>query len=248
MAPKPSTDVLEIDLSAFHQRPASHPVSERQSDFRSAAAAPQALAAGSAASGAIAEPSPLPVTAAPKEGVARQVMRDVLETAILTVAIFLLARAGIQSYRITGTSMAPNFLDQQLVIVNKLAYLLSEPQRGDVIVFSFPDGNNRDFIKRVIGVPGDIVEIVNGQVYINGFVVTEPYERIPNDYDAGPTLVGTDKLYVLGDNRADSEDSHLWGLLDQSNLVGKAWLSVWPTQAFGLVEHLNVSIQLPLNP
>ncbi len=167
---------------------------------------------------------------------------------MLTVAIFLLVRSVVQSYRISGTSMVPNFEHEQILVVNKLAYALGDPQRGDVIVFNYADGEERDFIKRVIGVPGDTVEIKTGKIYINGLEATEPYAFVPSDYDAGPLLVERDKLYVLGDNRSNSEDSHLWGLLDQSHIVGKVWLSLWPVDSLGLIEHQALSIQLPIAP
>lgn len=177
----------------------------------------------------------------------RKMLRDILETAVLTIAVFLLVRSAMQTYRISGTSMVPNFLDQQFVLVNKLVYLFGEPQRGDVIVFNNPDGSRSDLIKRVIGVPGDTVEVRAGQVYINGLVTQEPYTLIPFNYDAGPVLIGTDKLFVLGDNRPASADSHTWGVLSQSELVGKVWLSLWPIDTLGLVAHDPITIQLPVS-
>ncbi len=201
---------------------------------------------GSASVGpAIPVAPPLEVPTEPSRGMTRRIVRDVLETAIFTIAIFLLVRSTVQPYRIAGSSMEPNFSESQFLLVNKLAYLLAEPARGDVIVFHHPDGSGLDVIKRVIGVPGNTVEIRQGQLFINNLPTSEPYPVLPATYDVSPVLVGTGMLYVLGDNRVDSADSHTWGLLSQTNLVGKAWLSLLPLHSAGLVEHQPVVISVP---
>ena len=187
---------------------------------------------------------PIPSDAAASAERPRKLWREILETSILTIAVFALARMSVQSYRIAGTSMEPNFTEREFVIVNKLAYLTREPRRGDVIVFQHPDAGTGDLIKRVIGVPGDTVEIRKGRVYINGLPTTEPWPLIEHEYDAGPVLVGVDKLFVLGDNRADSRDSHVWGLLDRETLIGQAWLTVWPFGESGMIRHEQPAIQL----
>lgn len=189
-----------------------------------------------------------PPVAAPvvhDRSLSRHILRDILETALFTIAIFLLVRSTIQPYRIAGTSMDPNFAESQFLLVNKLAYLMDEPTHGDVIIFHHPDGSGVDVIKRVIGLPGDTVEIRQGQVFINNLPTNEPYAVLPASYDASPVLVGTGTLYVLGDNRADSADSHTWGVLSQTNLVGKAWLSLLPFSKAGLVEHQPITIAVP---
>ncbi len=191
-----------------------------------------------------------PLEAPPQQsrGMARRIVRDVLETALFTIAIFLLVRSTIQPYRIAGSSMEPNFSERQFLLVNKLAYLLDEPARGDVVIFHHPDGSDLDIIKRVIGVPGNTVEIRQGQLFINNLPATEPYPVLPATYDAPPVLVGTGMLYVLGDNRADSADSHTWGLLSQENLVGKTWLSLLPLDSAGLVKHQPTVVSVPGSP
>ncbi len=252
MAANPTPDILEIDLNTVHLPSATPPPPDANRILSSQPAAPPVQTSGVNAQTATGPAPTVPVLAPPavetgpaeSQAASRSVWRDILETAILTVAVFLIVRVAVQSYRIAGTSMVPNFTHDQILVVNKLAYFLDSPQRGDVIVFDYPDGTERDFIKRVIGVPGDTVEIREGMVYINGLNVLEPYELVPFDYDAGPTLVSNDKLYVLGDNRADSEDSHLWGLLDQSDVVGKVWISLWPLDTLGLIEHPPLPIQL----
>lgn len=187
---------------------------------------------------------PIPSDSAASEERPRKLWREILETSILTIAVFALARMSVQSYRIAGTSMEPNFAEREFVIVNKLAYVAREPRRGDVIVFHHPDAGTGDLIKRVIGVPGDTVEIRKGRVYINGLPTTEPWQVIEHEYDAGPVLVGVDRLFVLGDNRADSRDSHVWGLLDRETLIGQAWLTVWPFGDAGMIQHEQPAIQL----
>ena len=162
-------------------------------------------------------------------------LRELIETLILTLVIFLLIRFAVQNFRIEGFSMEPNFHDGQFLIVNKLVYMLHPPQRGDVIVFVPPTSDSRDFIKRVIGLPGDRVEIVDGHVLINGKPLDEPYPLNPATYSSGPVTVPPGQYYVLGDNRNNSSDSHAWGTVPASKIIGQAWITYWPPQRIGLV-------------
>jgi signal peptidase I len=162
-------------------------------------------------------------------------LRELIETLVLTVVIFLLIRFAVQNFRIEGYSMEPNFHDGQYLLVNKLIYMLQSPERGDVIVFIPPTSASRDFIKRVIGLPGDRVEIINGRVDINGEALPEPYPLNPASYSYGPVTVGPDEYFVLGDNRNNSSDSHSWGMVTVKKIIGKAWVSYWPPQMMGLV-------------
>ncbi len=162
-------------------------------------------------------------------------LRELIETLLLTLVIFLLIRFAVQNFRVEGFSMEPNFHDGQFLLVNKLVYMLNPPQRGDVIVFRFPNNPERDFIKRVIGLSGDRVEIVNGRVLINRQPLPETYPLNPGSYTYGPVTVGADEYFVLGDNRNNSSDSHSWGMLPVKNIIGKAWVTYWPPQLIGLV-------------
>lgn len=162
-------------------------------------------------------------------------LRELIETLILTLVIFLLIRFAVQNFRIEGFSMEPNFHDGQFLIVNKLIYLLHPPARGDVIVFIPPNNTARDFIKRVIGLPGDRIEIVNGRVFVNGEPLQEPYPLNPGTYSAGAITVPAGEYYVLGDNRNNSSDSHSWGTVQADKIIGKAWVSYWPPQQIGVV-------------
>lgn len=162
-------------------------------------------------------------------------LRELIETLLLTLVIFLLIRFAVQNFRIEGYSMEPNFHDGQFLLVNKLEYKIRPPQRGDVIVLQYPPAPVRDFIKRVIGLPGERIEVVNGRVFINGAPLIENYPLNPGSYSYGPVTVGPDEYFVLGDNRNNSSDSHSWGMLPLKNIVGKAWVSYWPPQMMGLV-------------
>lgn len=172
----------------------------------------------------------------PGGGVLRLIW-DVVETVALALILFLLIRNVVQNFRIEGHSMEPNFHDGQYLVVNRLAYRFGKPARGDVIVFRYPNDPSRDFIKRVVGLPGEKVEIRMGQVFINDQPLIEPYGPAESTYSAPPIIVAQDQLYVLGDNRANSSDSHNWGPLPMSYVVGKAVLCYWPPQYWGPVRH-----------
>lgn len=169
-------------------------------------------------------------------------VREVVETVGLAVIIFLIIRIGIQNYRIEGASMEPNFHDGEYLIVNKLAYRLGEYERGDVIVFKYPNDPSKDYIKRVIGLPGDTVEIRGGQLYVNNVEIEEPYLHMPNTRDEPPTVVDAGHLYVMGDNRPASSDTRSWGQLGQEFVIGQAWLAIWPFDSAGLVKHQPIEV------
>lgn len=162
-------------------------------------------------------------------------LRELIETLILTLVIFLIIRFAVQNFRIEGSSMEPNFHDGQYLFVNKLIYMFQPPQRGDVIVFVPPNSSSRDFIKRVIGLPGEHVEIRSGTVFINGEPLIENYPLNPGSYSSGPIVVPPDEYFVLGDNRNYSSDSHSWGTVPLKKIIGKAWFSYWPPQTIGFI-------------
>jgi len=119
-------------------------------------------------------------------------------------------------------------------------YMFHEPERGDVIVFKFPKDPTRDFIKRVMAVPGESVEIRGGVVYVNGQRLEEPYLQDRPNYNFGPEKVPQDNFFVLGDNRNNSSDSHVWGMVPSDLIIGKAWLSYWPMSEWGLAPNYRV--------
>jgi signal peptidase I len=162
-------------------------------------------------------------------------LAEVAETVILTVIIFLLIRTAVQNFRIDGDSMEPNLHDRQFLLISKLAYRFDEPRRGDIVVFRFPRDPERDFIKRIVGLPGETVEIRRGQVFIDGQPLAEPYNPRLGSYDAPPITLGRDEVYVLGDNRNNSSDSHTWGPLPLANVIGKAIIIYWPPKDWAII-------------
>jgi signal peptidase I len=169
----------------------------------------------------------------------KSALHEIVETVLLTLLIFLAIRTLIQNFRIEGVSMEPNLHDGQYLIINKLAYYLHPPERGDVVVFHYPKNPRRDFIKRVIGLPGEKVEVRGERLFINGEELDEPYALHTGNYAWGPQTLGEDQYFVLGDNRNSSSDSHNWGTLSGDAIVGKAWISYWPPKHLGLVPHYS---------
>lgn len=163
-------------------------------------------------------------------------IRDILSTIILAVIIFLSLQFTIQSFIVNGPSMENSFRngDRLLVLKYEVAYLLHKPERGDVTIFHPPVNLNDDYIKRIIGLPGDTVEIKKGTVYINGTTLDEPYVKEPPRYTLAPTDIPENHYFVLGDNRNNSSDSHNGWTVPSENIVGKAWLSIWPPPQWGL--------------
>jgi signal peptidase I len=163
---------------------------------------------------------------------------DLLETIILAVVLFFAINAVSARVRVDGFSMVPTLQDGEYVLVNRLAYRNSLPERGDIIVFASPQANDLDLIKRVIGLPGDKVKISGGVVEVNGQTLDEPYIAAAPVYN-GEWEVPEDRLFVLGDNRNDSSDSHAWGLLPLENVIGKAILIYWPIPDWNLIDHVE---------
>jgi signal peptidase I len=166
-----------------------------------------------------------------------RVLREVVETVALTVLIFLAFRFVFQNYRVDGHSMVPTFQDQQYILVNRAAYLFHPPERGDVIVFEYPIDPTQDYIKRIMGIPGDHVQVdQEGVVTVNGVRLREPYvSEITNPYQPTDITLKADQYFVLGDNRGDSSDSRVWGTVPRQNIIGKAWMVYWPLGNFHVV-------------
>ena len=168
----------------------------------------------------------------------KSLLREILETILLTVAIYWAVNAATGRFRIQGSSMEPTLHSGQFVITNKISYLFSEPERGDIIVFIAPhsavSAREDDYIKRIIGLPGETVSVNGGQVMVNGVLLHEPYIAEPPLYSRTWTI-GPDEYFVLGDNRNRSNDSHDWGMLKREAILGKAWLIYWPPGSWGLV-------------
>jgi signal peptidase I len=169
---------------------------------------------------------------------------DVLETLILSVILFVGINAVSARIRVDGSSMEPTLHAGQFVIVNKLAYRFGAAARGDVIVFHFPRNPDQEYIKRVIGLPGDTVAVENGQITVNGELLDEPYLDGQTGYP-GIWTVPVGHIFVLGDNRNNSFDSHNWGTVPMDYVIGKAILVYWPPTDWGLVEHVPTASAAP---
>jgi len=166
------------------------------------------------------------------------VLVDILETLLLSVVLFFLINAVSARIRIDGSSMEPNLHHGEFVIVSKINYKIGEPERGDVVVFDFPRNITEEYIKRVIGLPGERVRVEGGKVYINDLLLSEPYLMVDPVYE-GDWVVEEGTLFVLGDNRNNSSDSHNWGMVPMGNIVGEALLVYWPPESWGLVNGAN---------
>lgn len=164
---------------------------------------------------------------------------ELIQTLVLAGLLIVFFRTFIfQNYIVEGSSMVPTLQPEQRLIVGRINYIVGKPQRGDVVVFQFPGDPRRDFVKRIIGLPGETVSIEKGQVYINGKPLPpEHYVKHPSATTMPPTTLGEDEYWVMGDNRAGSSDSRSWGPLPARNIIGKAWLIYYPFQDFGIVPH-----------
>jgi signal peptidase I len=162
-------------------------------------------------------------------------LKDIL---LAVVIAFLMVVFLYQPVKVEGTSMQPELLDQERIFVNKFVYHFEEIHRGDIVVFWYPKDPSKSFIKRVLGVPGDVVSVRDGQVYINGQLVEERY--VPRGYqDADsypPVRVREGHYYVLGDHRNASNDSRSWGLVPRKYIYGKAVFRYWPVEKAGFLE------------
>ncbi|MFA5030222.1 MAG: signal peptidase I [Patescibacteria group bacterium] len=183
---------------------------------------------------------------------------ETLKIVVISLAIILPIRFFlIQPFYVKGASMEPTFHDYEYLLIDEISYRFSEPQRGDIIVFHYPEDRSQYFIKRVIGLPGETIDVQDGSVVItpatpeSSIVLDEPYlaQNIVTDclmqYDCTlPITLGTDQYFALGDNRSASFDSRYFGALTQGDIVGKAWLRVWPFSTFTRFEPQSYSISL----
>jgi signal peptidase I len=163
-----------------------------------------------------------------------RLLREIIETIVLTLLMFLVIRFAIQNFNVDGTSMEPNLHNTELILVDKWTYLFHPPARGDVIVFVAPPHPDMDYVKRVIGLPGDVITIRNTTVIVDGVTLNETYVAPQNQgnlfaYKNITNLkVPPGDYFVLGDNRAVSSDSRDWGFVPQANIIGRAAFVYWP--------------------
>jgi signal peptidase I len=202
----------------------------------------------------------------PRKSNLKPLLTEIMQTILLTLIIFACVRSVVQNFKVDGASMEPTLHSGQYLLINKVAYLRLEgvtldlaqqigvapddrnshfpfggPQRGDIVVFRYPGHPDRDFIKRVIGLPGDTIQIDRGRVYINGTPLEEEYIHSVPTYSLPKQMVPEGSYFVLGDNRPNSSDSHIWGFVPEENLIGKAWLSYWPPGSWGPVPDTGIA-------
>ena len=193
----------------------------------------------------------------------RRIVKEMIETILLALLLFVLMEFSIQNFRVEGSSMNPTLAQDQYLLVNKIVYArvgldelatfvpfvhasqngsersmfaFKPPRHGEVVVFHFPGDPTRDFVKRVVGAPGDTVEIRRGDVYRNGQHIQEPFVTNPSTRSYDPVFVDKGHYYVLGDNRRSSNDSRDWGLVPEDNLIGPGVDEILAPDSFGLIE------------
>jgi len=176
-----------------------------------------------------------------------RILWEMLVTLVVAVVAFLLLQITVQSSIVVGNSMLPNLENGQRLLVSKVSYTFHEPERGDVIVFRPSNGRTSEFIKRVIALPGDTIEIKDGVVFVNDQPLDEPYIASPPHYSLNKIEVQPDDYFVLGDNRNNSNDSHKGVHAYKKNIVGKAWLSIWPPRDWGVAPNRDLSEQLAVS-
>jgi len=157
--------------------------------------------------------------------------KEYLKAAVIALVLALLIRTFIvQAYKIPSESMLQTLQVGDHLLVNKMVYLFSKPERGDIIVFKYPRDPKRDFVKRVIGLPGETLKMAHNTIYINGKPLVEPYAIYQDrfaGYSFGPVTIAPGHLFMMGDNRDNSQDSRVWGALDTHNIRGKAFIVHW---------------------
>lgn len=171
---------------------------------------------------------------------------DFIQTLVVFGAIFALIYLFVsQPHKVSGNSMVPTFHNGDFILTDKLSYRFNPPKRGDVVVLKNPKDESQDFIKRIIALPGDSIEIRGDTVYLNGELLQEPYLPEDTTTPQGTFLqeneevkAGENQYFVLGDNRNHSSDSRSWGGITKEEIVGKVFLRYWPPQAFGLFKPL----------
>lgn len=174
---------------------------------------------------------------------------DILEVVVFAIAIFLfIYLLVLQPHKIKGSSMEPNYPDGEFLLTDKLSYRFGKPQRGDVVVFEAPGANGDEFIKRIIGLPGETITIKDNEVYIDNNKLEEHYlsdnlQTPPGMFlKEGMTFVVPENSFIVfGDNRPASSDSRAWGAISMEKITGKAWLVYWPISDMRLVKDVNYS-------
>jgi len=174
----------------------------------------------------------------------KTILRELAIALGLALVIFLIFQTVVQNFIIVQQCMEPGFHEGERLLVSKIAYHFGEPKRGDVIILHPPSDPKGVFIKRIIALPGDTVEVKEGAVYVNGTKLNEPYIKEPIDYTLSERKIPENEYFVLGDNRNIANDSHRGWTLPRKDIVGKAWLILWPLKDWGVVKQYPLEEQL----
>jgi len=164
-------------------------------------------------------------------------MREILETLLFVALVFVIVHFAIQPYRISDVNMKPQLNPDQLVVVNKWAYLAGGPGRGDVVVYYDPTNLNQQLIARVVAVPGDTVRVTPASIIVDGVTLNEPYAQVPEGTAPNARIIpdlklGNDQYFIVNDSRLVGSDSRSFGAVSRGNIVGKAVLVFWPMKDF----------------
>ena len=192
-------------------------------------------------------PQPVPTSDRRSPRRLRSRVKSLAVAGILAVALVLAARYSLQSFGVSGRSMAPTVGSGQMVLVDKITYDFFSPQREDIVVFHVPHDPAKLYIKRIIAIPGDRVQIHGGRVWLNGRALSESYIAAPSDYTMNvipgtrSDLVPPSEYFVLGDNRPTSNDSHRWGLVPRDDIIGRAIVVYWPLNHFTVLSDPTAS-------
>lgn len=170
------------------------------------------------------------------------VLREAAETILLAAFLFLVINGLTARVRVDGPSMEPSYYNQDRIVVSRISYLLGDIQRGDVIVFPAPLSPDEDYIKRIIGLPGDHIRVEGGYVYVNDVPIEEPYIKSPPLTPMAEVIVPEGSVFVMGDNRNVSSDSRSWGPLPIDDIIGKAVFVYWPFDSMRFIEHYDFEI------
>ncbi len=174
----------------------------------------------------------------------KSVFREYVESILIAVILALIIRTFfVQAFKIPSGSMKPTLKEGDRILVNKLIYRFNEPERGSIVVFKYPLGPKKDFIKRLIATEGEVVQIKDGDIYIDGKLIKEPVIKNIYYFNGGELsgenssiVVPQESYFVLGDNSANSRDSRYWGFVPEKNMVGKAFVIYWPPRRIGLTK------------
>ena len=186
--------------------------------------------------------------------------REITEAVLIALVVLVVLQTTVRNFKVEGSSMAPTLEGGQYLVVDQASffkfdkerlsravpfwktsghepqYAFDPPARGEIIVFNYPLDPEKDFVKRVVGLPGERVEVLAGTVYVDGEALPEPYLERKDRSDAPPLTLGEKEYYVIGDNRRNSNDSRSWGAVPEDNIVGRVWLVYWPWDDIGIVD------------